>query len=82
MVGVFTVFGVRLFQLQKIRKQRFKQTNKKWLLEETILKEVSNNYKTEILLSNSLFKPDKFKVGRVIGFIPDKAVKLDIYALK
>jgi len=35
--GVFTVFGVRLFQLQKIRKQRFKQTNKKWLLEDYIL---------------------------------------------
>ena len=36
--GVFTVFGVRLFQLQKFKKQRFKQTNKKWLLEEYILK--------------------------------------------
>ena len=37
MVGLLTVFGVRLFQLQKIKKQRFKQTNKKWLLEESIL---------------------------------------------
>ena len=35
-----------------------------------------------MLLSNSLFKPDKFKVGSVTAFIPDKAVKLDIYALK
>jgi hypothetical protein len=38
-------------------------------------------YKTEILLSNSLFKPDKFKVGRLIGLIPERTVKLEIKAL-
>jgi hypothetical protein len=35
--GVFAVLGVKLFQLHKIKKQRLKETNKKWLLEEYIL---------------------------------------------
>lgn len=35
--GVLVVLIFRLYQLQKIKKQRFKQKNKKWLLEESIL---------------------------------------------
>tara|TARA_R110001583_G_scaffold103863_3_gene251133 strand:+ start:21587 stop:22276 length:690 start_codon:yes stop_codon:yes gene_type:complete len=35
--GVFGVLIIRLFQLHKIKKIRFKKTNKKWLLEEYIL---------------------------------------------
>lgn len=35
--GIAAFLLVRLIQLQKIKKQRFKKTNKKWLLEEYIL---------------------------------------------
>ncbi len=35
--GIVAFLLVRLIQLQKIKKQRFKKTNKKWLLEEYIL---------------------------------------------
>jgi len=35
--GTVIVLGIRLFQLHKIKKERFKQSNKKWLLEEYIL---------------------------------------------
>ncbi|MFD1292932.1 hypothetical protein ACFQ5N_03695 [Lutibacter holmesii] len=35
--SICAVLIVRLFQLQQLKKQRFKQTNKKWLLEEYIL---------------------------------------------
>jgi hypothetical protein len=35
--GIFGVLIIRSFQLHKIKKRRFKKTNKKWLLEEYIL---------------------------------------------
>ena len=35
--GTIIVLGIRLFQLHKLKKERFKQSNKKWLLEEYIL---------------------------------------------
>ena len=35
--SICAVLIVRLFQLQQMKKRRFKQTNKKWLLEEYIL---------------------------------------------
>jgi len=35
--GVYAILIIRLFQLQKLKKRRFKETNKKWLLEESIL---------------------------------------------
>ena len=35
--SICAVLIVRLFQLQKMKKKRFKQTNKKWLLQEYIL---------------------------------------------
>jgi len=35
--GIFIFLLIRLFQLQKLKKQRFKQTHKKWILEDYIL---------------------------------------------
>lgn len=35
--GLCAVLIIRLFQLQKLKKRRLKETNKKWLLEESIL---------------------------------------------
>ena len=35
--GTVIVLGIRLFQLHKLKKERFQQSNKKWLLEEYIL---------------------------------------------
>ncbi len=35
--GVCAILIIRLFQLQKLKKRRLKETNKKWLLEESIL---------------------------------------------
>lgn len=35
--GICAVLIIKLFQLQKLKKRRLKETNKKWLLEENIL---------------------------------------------